>query len=63
MNKSRTPVEADFATKRTLSEVGGLRDVKKGIPFDGKLFLDKLSDVYLAGSKGEEEISRHIFKY
>jgi electron-transferring-flavoprotein dehydrogenase len=56
----RAPVENDFETKRTLSDVGGLRDIKKGIPYDGKLFLDKLSDVYLAGSKGEEDQPSHL---
>jgi electron-transferring-flavoprotein dehydrogenase len=58
--KTRTPVDNDFETKRTLDEVGGLKDIKKGIPYDGKLFLDKLSDVYLAGSKGAEDQPSHL---
>lgn len=58
--KTATPVEDDFETKRTLDEVGGLKDIKKGIPYDGKLFMDKLSDVYLAGSKGEEDQPSHL---
>ncbi|HVU04030.1 MAG TPA: electron transfer flavoprotein-ubiquinone oxidoreductase [Polyangiaceae bacterium] len=59
-SKSRTPVPNDFETKRTLSEVGGLKNIKEGIPYDGKLFMDKLSDVYLAGSKGEEDQPSHL---
>jgi len=59
-SKSRTPVEADYETKRPLSDVGGKKDLKKGIPYDRKLFLDKLSDVYLAGSKGEEDQPSHL---
>lgn len=58
--RSRTPVESDYETKRPLSDVGGKKDVKKGIPYDGKLFMDKLSDVYLAGSKGEEDQPSHL---
>jgi electron-transferring-flavoprotein dehydrogenase len=58
--KTRTLVDADFETKRTLDEVGGLKDIKKGIPYDGKLFMDKLSDVYLAGSKGGEDQPSHL---
>jgi len=60
IGKKPTPVEDDFETKRPLSEVGGLQDIKAGIPYDGKLFMDKLSDVYLAGSKGEEEQPSHL---
>ena len=44
----RKPVDDDFETKRPLNEVGGLKNIKEGIPYDGKLFMDKLSDVYLA---------------
>ena len=54
-SKTRTPVEPDFATKRTLSDVGGLKDLKKGsifLLYDGKLFMDKLSDVYLGRLEG-----------
>ena len=60
IGKKATPVEDDFETKRPLSEVGGLKDIKQGIPYDGKLFMDKLSDVYLAGSKGEEDQPSHL---
>ncbi|HVW26191.1 MAG TPA: electron transfer flavoprotein-ubiquinone oxidoreductase [Polyangiaceae bacterium] len=60
IGKKPTPVENDFETKRPLSEVGGLKDIKAGIPYDGKLFMDKLSDVYLAGSKGEEDQPSHL---
>jgi len=60
LKKSRTPVDADYETKRPLSDFGGLKDIKKGIPYDGKLFMDKLSDVYLAGSKGEEDQPPHL---
>jgi electron-transferring-flavoprotein dehydrogenase len=60
IGKTPTPVENDFETKRPLSEVGGLKDIKQGIPYDGKLFMDKLSDVYLAGSKGEEDQPSHL---
>ncbi len=60
IGKTKTPVEDDFETKRPLDEVGGLKDIKAGIPFDGKLFMDKLSDVYLAGSKGEEDQPSHL---
>lgn len=59
-SKTRPHVDADHETKRTLSEVGGLRDIKAGIPYDGKLFMDKLSDVYLAGSKGGEDQPSHL---
>jgi electron-transferring-flavoprotein dehydrogenase len=59
-SKSQPHVDADYETKKTLSEVGGLKDIKKGIPYDGKLFMDKLSDVYLAGSKGEEDQPSHL---
>ncbi len=58
--KAKTVTEADYETKRTLSDVGGLQDIKKGIPYDGKLFMDKLSDVYLAGSKGAEDQPSHL---
>lgn len=58
--KSRKPVEPDYETKLPLSEVGGLKNIKEGIPYDGKLFMDKLSDVYLAGSKGEEDQPSHL---
>jgi electron-transferring-flavoprotein dehydrogenase len=60
IGKTRTPVENDYETKRPLGEVGGLKDIKRGIPYDGKLFMDKLSDVYLAGSKGEEDQPSHL---
>jgi electron-transferring-flavoprotein dehydrogenase len=60
IGRKPTPVENDFETKRPLSEVGGLQDIKAGIPYDGKLFMDKLSDVYLAGSKGEEDQPSHL---
>jgi len=60
IGKKPTAVENDFETKRPLSEVGGLKDIKQGIPYDGKLFMDKLSDVYLAGSKGEEDQPSHL---
>jgi electron-transferring-flavoprotein dehydrogenase len=58
--KGKPHVPADFETYRTLSEVGGERDTKKGIPYDGKLFLNKLEDVYLAGSKGAEDQPSHL---
>jgi electron-transferring-flavoprotein dehydrogenase len=58
--KAKKAIEPDYETKRTLNDVGGLRDIKKGIPYDGKLFMDKLSDVYLAGSKGEEDQPSHL---
>jgi electron-transferring-flavoprotein dehydrogenase len=53
-------VPPDYASYRTLGEVGGERDTKKGIPYDGKLFLNKLEDVYLAGSKGAEDQPSHL---
>ena len=58
--RSKTVTENDYESYKTLGEVGGLRDTKQGIPYDRKLFLDKLSDVYLAGSKGEEDQPSHL---
>jgi electron-transferring-flavoprotein dehydrogenase len=58
--KSKPHVPDDFETYRTLNEMGGERDNKKGIPYDGKLFLNKLEDVYLAGSKGAEDQPSHL---
>lgn len=58
--RSKPHVPADYETYRPLNEIGGERDTKKGIPYDGKLFLNKLEDVYLAGSKGEEDQPSHL---
>lgn len=58
--RSKPHVPPDYATYKTLNDVGGSRDTKKGIPYDGKLFLNKLEDVYLAGSKGEEDQPSHL---
>ena len=59
-SKHPHPTRPDWESYKTLDQVGGKRDVKKGIPYDGKLFLDKLSDVYLAGSKGGEDQPPHL---
>jgi len=58
--KSPRPTHDDYRSYLRLDQVGGARETKAGIPYDRKLFLDKLSDVYLAGSKGEEDQPSHL---
>ena len=57
--KPRLPSELDAYTYKKL-DVDAKRTADAEVPYDGKLFLNKLSDVYLAGSKGQEDQPSHL---
>jgi electron-transferring-flavoprotein dehydrogenase len=58
--KKARPTHDDYKSYLSLAQVGGARVTNADIPYDRTLFLDKLSDVYLAGSNGEEDQPSHL---